>query len=239
MNLEEGIEVIDLRGIPDDEGPEMAAAIRRAVDQAVWERPSSPLTALPSAPSDTKSLTPSTVVLSVVKMTTLSLRLCISSASISQEMDALANMALPEVTPYSNSLELLARKIAKSPVYTAAVELFLRSYKKGEDVLLVVFNQATQPGRDRKQLSNEKTIATGDLHPGQVCSLVFEVADDKSRHPDPYFVVPDVGMYEHYDEASCMAVSLVAYYQDRRGAIAIEGLSYIPAKAWSQEFSTF
>lgn len=38
MNLEEGIEVIDLRGIPDDEGPEMAAAILRAVDQAVWEK---------------------------------------------------------------------------------------------------------------------------------------------------------------------------------------------------------
>jgi hypothetical protein len=42
---------------------------------------------------------------------------------------------------------------------------------------------------------------------------VFEVTDDKSRHPDPYLVVPDVGLYEHYDEVSSMAVFIIAYYQ--------------------------
>ncbi|KAF3017708.1 hypothetical protein E8E14_001246 [Neopestalotiopsis sp. 37M] len=50
----------------------------------------------------------------------------------------------PDVVPYSNRLELFAWKIARSPVYAAAFDLFLKWYNEKERVLLVVFNQATQ-----------------------------------------------------------------------------------------------
>ncbi|KAK6209266.1 hypothetical protein LQW54_006478 [Pestalotiopsis sp. IQ-011] len=55
---------------------------------------------------------------------------------------------------------------------------------------------------------NEKAIAVGDLQTGQLYSLKFEVVADKSRHPDPYIVVPDVGLYESFHEASSLAICI-------------------------------
>ncbi|KAF2997240.1 hypothetical protein E8E14_005335 [Neopestalotiopsis sp. 37M] len=223
MNLEEGIEVIDLRGIPDDEGPEMAAAILRAVDQAVWEK------ALVASDCRANYCFEADV-LERCSHTTKLKSFYTTESTIHKTGNGRSSKHGPA---RSHSILEPFGVIRTEDCEVSGVhyrfELFLKSYKEREDVLLVVFNQATQPGRDKNQLRsarlwiaphidwkfNEKTIATGDLHPGQVCSLVFEVADDKSRHPDPYFVVPNVGVYEHYDEASCMAVYLVAYYQDR------------------------
>lgn len=53
---------------------------------------------------------------------------------------------------------------------------------------------------------NEKAIDASGLQTGQIYSLRFEVVADKSRHPDPYIVVPDVGLYEKFHEASSMAI---------------------------------
>lgn len=50
----------------------------------------------------------------------------------------------PSLTPYSNRLEMFRWAIFHSPVYTAAMETFLKWYKQNERVLFVVFNQATQ-----------------------------------------------------------------------------------------------
>ncbi|KAI4604144.1 hypothetical protein KJ359_000272 [Pestalotiopsis sp. 9143b] len=55
---------------------------------------------------------------------------------------------------------------------------------------------------------NEKAIAVSGLQTGQLYSLRFEVVADKSRHPDPYIVVPDVGLYEKFHEASSLALCI-------------------------------
>lgn len=54
-------------------------------------------------------------------------------------------------------------------------------------------------------------VETCPLRPGQLTNLVFDVTADRSRHPQPWIGVPDVGLYEHFNMASTFAVYLEVY----------------------------
>ncbi|ETS77925.1 hypothetical protein PFICI_09987 [Pestalotiopsis fici W106-1] len=63
---------------------------------------------------------------------------------------------------------------------------------------------------------NQQTIDGGNIQAGKLCNLVIEVTVDKVRHPRPYIIVPDIGVYEDFGQGSCMSISIESYDEDTK-----------------------